>query len=852
MQNTYYLPPAHSKPFVDPCPSTDSSKKSPLKAASPTFFDIFKFGKKQSSGSEQKPTIAPSGPMLRTTSDTSTFSGFLSPQPSKYPKQQLSVPGIPTMRPEPKKGRVVVVRERMEDLELVARQVEEDLKIREAERRRNASISSQSEVLQDDLVDPTDCVDLPPAPSNIFFGPQASILNGMGVETSVGAALLADQLPPSSPAMWSTDSDDMAWRKALLHAAVDHSMNNTPVATPSRSRSNSSPFLSLDAAASSPPPVPPLSPTLLHLSAKKSQDNGNSESPVPNTGSPYPLLRKKRILGQRILTQMIDEELDMSSPSNEFIADNDGRLPNITEKSLSLNILPNAGHEPVRASSPTIPTTPLLPPPRRQNAMSMLSCDGVMDNFPLQECEKAPDHLQVIRPDSTQARLSDEYGTQNEPSGIISDPSLPISYHGSQHNSATLSAVNPEAGKSPLKVPESITSGSHYSDDDQETSVFHTPREHTLASTHTLSRPSLNSLHSCVSSYTSASHNLNHESSASNSVVNTLGNNSRSPSRSSDVEVRCATVSPPPRVSSSLAYSSLSPAPRPRITTTPMPTINISGGQTYTVDEEEPGTPTGPTSNQLSSLYPPNPASASSSYPTSPISFFDAVEEQNNKDDDGNFLCFDDDDDEDEDGDEDIVEDHESVVGSIDSNHHSDSARSMAGGLRSGSSFDVSRVSPVSFTQHRNTSSPQLSHGSKVELGTGLGYDAKDRRAIGNSSQMASLGKSWYTKPEKQREHQAIGLPRLSESIADRVKHEVAKRDLLGDKNRPRTTGSNAEQGAWANQGAGSSSVQTWRDEQNRQDQSMRRLDGLLIQHMEREREVLKRITTTLSKSSST
>ena len=237
MQNTYYLPPAHSKPFVDPCPSTDSSKKSPLKAASPTFFDIFKFGKKQSSGSEQKPTIAPSGPMLRTTSDTSTFSGFLSPQPSKYPKQQLSVPGIPTMRPEPKKGRVVVVRERMEDLELVARQVEEDLKIREAERRRNASISSQSEVLQDDLVDPTDCVDLPPAPSNIFFGPQASILNGMGVETSVGAALLADQLPPSSPAMWSTDSDDMAWRKALLHAAVDHSMNNTPVATASRSRS---------------------------------------------------------------------------------------------------------------------------------------------------------------------------------------------------------------------------------------------------------------------------------------------------------------------------------------------------------------------------------------------------------------------------------------------------------------------------------------------------------------------------------------------------------------------------------------------------------------------------------------
>lgn len=849
MQNTYYLPPAHSKPFAELSPSIDAPKKSPLKAASPAFFDIFKFGKKQNTAAEQKASLVPAGPMLRTTSDTSTFSGFLSPQIAKQTKQQLPIPVVPQLRQEPKKGRVVVVRERMEDLEAVARQVEEDLRIREAERRRNTSQSSHSEAVQDDLVDPTDSVDLPPAPLNIFFGPQSSILNGMGIESSVGAALLADQLPPSSPAMWSTDSEDMVWRKAILHAAVDHSMNNTPVATPSRSRSSSSPFLSLDAAASPPPPVPPLSPTLLQASKGNNKDTRSSESPVPTNESSYPLLRKTRILGQRILSQMIDEELDRSSPSNEAITDNDAKLPNITEKALSLNIKPSSGYEPVRSTSPTVPTTPLLPPPRRLNTMSILSSDGALEIDPTQGSDKASSHLQASQSIPVETRLSDEYATQFKSDAIMFQTSLLASHDGSQHNSATLSAVKPMFGEGSNAISDG-TSGSQYSDDDQETSRFHTPREHTLASTQSLSRPSLNSMNSVSSSRTSAFHEFDHhESSASNSVVNTLGNNSRCPSRNSDVEdVRFTAMSPPPRVSSSLAYSALSPAPRPRIVTSPMPIISISEGQTYEAEEEDPGTPTGPVANRLSSLYPPNPASTPSSYPTSPISFFDAVEEQNNQDDDGNFLCFDDDDDEQEED----LEDNGSIVSSIVNSHYSDPCGSVAGVLRTGSSLDVSRIPPAPFTQYRNTSSPQLSQSSKIELGSGLGYDARDRRAIGHVPPIASHGTSWYTKPEKQREQQVVNPPRLSESTADRVKHEAAKRNLLGEKNRPRTTGSNTEQHVWSNQSAGSSNVQAWRNEQNRQDQSMRRLDGLLIQHMEREKEVLKRITTTLSKPSPT
>jgi len=52
-----------------------------------------------------------------------------------------------------------------------------------------------------------------------------------------------------------------------------------------------------------------------------------------------------------------------------------------------------------------------------------------------------------------------------------------------------------------------------------------------------------------------------------------------------------------------------------------------------------------------------------------------------------------------------------------------------------------------------------------------------------------------------------------------------------------------------AGPGSSSTTVHTWREEQNKQDQSMRRLDGMLIEHMERERDILKRITTTLAKS---
>ena len=264
MQNNYYLPPAHSKPFND-YPFPETPKKSPSKPSSPNFLDLFKMGKKKGSAPDPKAAKGPSAPILRTTSDQSTVSGLVRPralsrpvQPHPHAMAMTMAPhalAIPQPRPDPaSKGRVVVVRERVEDIAAVARQVEQDLKIKqrvaEAERRMRKSEESPSTEelpIHDGLIDPTDSVDLPPVSANAFFGPQASALNALGVEASVGAAALADRLVPVSPGLWSVESEEERWRKALLQEAVGHSLNNSPAVTPARGTpSGSSPFLALD------------------------------------------------------------------------------------------------------------------------------------------------------------------------------------------------------------------------------------------------------------------------------------------------------------------------------------------------------------------------------------------------------------------------------------------------------------------------------------------------------------------------------------------------------------------------------------------------------------------------------
>ncbi|KAJ6619691.1 hypothetical protein B0H10DRAFT_2024460 [Mycena sp. CBHHK59/15] len=174
VKNNYFLPPAHSKPSSSDFAVTLNAKKASRPPPTPTFFDIFRKSRSKPStptGSAQAFDLLT--PVLRTTSDSTTASGYAPQMPRRRSSSQT--PGV---------------------------------------HRGHRDV---------DIIDPTDTVDLPPPSAAYPFAVQAAALHGMGVQDSVGAAALADRLPPRSPGAFSVEDD---WRKALLHAAVDHSLNN--------------------------------------------------------------------------------------------------------------------------------------------------------------------------------------------------------------------------------------------------------------------------------------------------------------------------------------------------------------------------------------------------------------------------------------------------------------------------------------------------------------------------------------------------------------------------------------------------------------------------------------------------
>ncbi|KAL5503969.1 hypothetical protein ACEPAH_8041 [Sanghuangporus vaninii] len=868
MQNNYYLPPAHSKPFSELL-SPDTPKKSLMKSSSPTFFDIFKVVKKKAAvSSDNKIASAPPAPILRTTSDSSTLSGLLRPQQTSAPVQRMRTAySAPQVRQEPK-GRVVVVRERVEDLASVAKQAEQELKVRETERQRNASDVSRSDRIQAQFVDPTDSVDLPLVPPSEFFGPQAALLRGMGIDSSLGAALLADQLPPSSPGSWSADSEDMAWRKAILHAAVDHSLNNSSMDTPTRSGTSSSPIRALDLHS---PTLASASPSMLSPSVTSP---AMSTPPLPSRSmdEAKPLVipghsefTQKPIIGQSILKCIIDDGEGGQAPAHGEVKRHES-LELLTsqqpggdaEKSRGLLV----ANEPERASSPTVPTTPLQPPPRRSNPTSSgSSSDNAQDQGDQEDDSPLvadASHLQTDQ--DTTLRLSDVYESHVGLSGAFGKLTPP----GSQHNSATLSAVKPGTAES-SRITENLstTSGSHYSDDDGEPGTFHTPQEHTLASTIVESRPSFGSLsvprESCESSQpsptTSAFRDAYDRSQYADSLVghsdiNTLGGNSRIGSRASNHSDPFSFVSPPPRVSSMHVYNSMSASHRSRDANQPSGLVtDVARDLGDTIGQEEPGTPTALHVPRLTVQDLLAQGSHSSPYTASPISFFDAVEMQSHHDDSESSDSDNGDDDHDEDDDDDdgdgdnvsSVHDDASVASSSVGGYKSDSAGRIAIDSRAGSTHSLvhdQRRALDALLQHRNASSPQLSSRTDLnERGTGLEYHAVDHwRGISNVPQSSSRTTFWNKKHGKW--HDVFpNPPRVSESTADWLKHEEAKIALA---KRPQTASSSVP-GRDGHPHGG---------QQVQQDSSVRRLDGMLIEHMEREKEVLKRITTTLSKPS--
>ncbi len=223
VKNNYFLPPAHVKPSAaDFAPPPDQKK-----AGSPTFLDIFRVGKARSKPTTPTgtgPGPSPLAPMLRTTSES-----IAALRPPPRVSAQFVHPSMPLPAP-PSRGRVVVVREKMQDISVAAKQAEQDLKTRGV---RIDQGSQKTAPIDNHVIDPTDAVDIPLPSSSYPFPVQASALHGLGVLESLGADVLADHLPPSQNPNLSVSYDEVedTWRKAILKQAVHHSLDTTPDAS---------------------------------------------------------------------------------------------------------------------------------------------------------------------------------------------------------------------------------------------------------------------------------------------------------------------------------------------------------------------------------------------------------------------------------------------------------------------------------------------------------------------------------------------------------------------------------------------------------------------------------------------
>ena len=341
VNNSYFLPPAHSKPTIADLSNSDAAKRLP-KPVAPGFFDIFRIGKTRSKPSTP---VTSEPPRLRATSESNTQIDVL------YINPTAGAPAVPR-NPVEIPARVVVVREKMDDLVTAARQAEQESRIR-AERMAELQDQNQDQPERfDGVIDPTDSVDLPPPSSKYPFAIQASALQGLGVHDSIGAAVLADRLPPPrSPGLWSVTEEDEKWRRLLLTQAVGHSLSNTPDSWASRTPVRRPPHTSSMPATT---PRSPLSPT-----------PQSSPSPTPQV---QPLFNEPILLPD-ILQKRLQHSPSLShlSPSSKPQVPHLGRKKSAPDMQNIPTLSPTLGGScdpPVRAETPVAPTFPLSPAPR--------------------------------------------------------------------------------------------------------------------------------------------------------------------------------------------------------------------------------------------------------------------------------------------------------------------------------------------------------------------------------------------------------------------------------------------------------------------------------------------------------
>lgn len=523
VKNNYFLPPAHAKPSpADFAPPIDSSKKH-TKSPSPTFLDIFRMGKYKSKPST--PTSVSgfdtTAPMLRTTSDSISAIRTQQLRPlGPMPHVPVNIPGVSP------RGRVVVVREKMEDIMVAAKQAEQDIKNKSAAQMDQGSQNDVDAVV--DAVDPTDAVDLPLPSPTYPFAVQASALHGLGVEESVGADILADRLPPN--VSHSYDPIEERWRKALLTEAVHHSLDNTPdMSSFSNILGTSSPIGSF---------------------RKKS-----TESLLPDT-TPTTQLIPQKIIDQPMIdiiesTPAPTGKRPKSANSLRSKMESNSRLTVLTVNNLSQGSRPGS-FLPQRAETPSGPMTSLGPAPRRIYAKvaASLSQTELNAHDPHRSSQSLSDHEfhRRLRRTHSSPQLVEGYDSTTSRRDTIIPP-MPDPFRISQFSTvSTIRAGCPTIVYSPTEWGRE--NSTHDSLLIRSSSITSRP---SLSEYSQLSAsPSTLAFHESIDHSNRSESRLDISSRFSTEQQNAVRG---SPS------LRYYTMSPPPRMSSSLAHVSLSPPP---------------------------------------------------------------------------------------------------------------------------------------------------------------------------------------------------------------------------------------------------------------------------------------------------
>jgi hypothetical protein len=699
----------------------------------------------------------------------------------------------------------------MHDLAVAAQQAEHDLKARGVRRDQG---SQPGQAPFDNVIDPTDVVDLPPPSAAYPFAVQASALHGLGVQDSVGAAILADRLPPpKSPGMSSSDADE-EWRKALLHQAVHLSLDSTSPDVSS--------FSAMVGSSSTPLASPRLTPT-----------------GVPSRGSTP---GAKRLLEQRIInnprfSDLSPPHLSRKKSDQSQNSESSSKEP-LTEHLSPPNTPGPRSSFPLRADTPSGPVTPLAPAPRRFliNPLHSLSQTELPHSDQQRGSSLVDSSHASLRKVMSSPMLSDAYESDGRHS-LKTPPPLPISSLSSRSSLQGL-AVAPSFETS-RERPTTIASESQFSED-EATDEDDMPRSSLALSVVNEGRPSM-------SSYSQPSP----ATSAFRDALSFPGQHSAAPyhhpprpsldqassARDSPVP-RYSAMSPPPRISSSLAHVALSPPPRSSSLHYRAMQARVSAVTPVSEPEHspltddttlvivapeivapEPTTPPfpiserrgNPASRQLSLDIPPTAvpvAIHSAPGPSSPTSFFDSIQAQPNAMDDLDSSS-------ESEEDEDI------------SNTRAPTNLYVDPRARLISSISEPRPTLMRLGNHSTPYVGRVSETHRPSLPFGVG----DQKPVGNTPVRPSFFRERSGKSD-----QGHGSPVSSFEFYRTVQQQQQQHRPATSTSGPSTVFSKPRS-ATVGQGE-------WPPNPKAQE-SLRKLDGMLIQHMEAEKDTIKRIATT-------